>query len=166
MSTATGRAGVAAAAGEATRAAALTVADHERAMTEVSFLLSIFATTVHDLMGGATAPVGRAAGRQAAARMPLHLPEPTPQSVLQALTAQLVRGFDMTFRLDGRTAELSFGRCAIRDACRAQGLTPGGDLCTLFHFYLDGVVNGLLQRPAKSTLVASGEHCVARLETR
>ena len=50
-----------------------TLDDHQKAFTEISFLLHIFAATVDELMGGATAPVGRIAGRRAARKLPLHL---------------------------------------------------------------------------------------------
>ena len=145
---------------------ALTVEDHRKAFIEVSFLLNIFATTVQDLMGGATAPVGRIAGRQAAAKLPVYLPEPTLDKVLGELSGRLARGFEISYRVTGRSAEVSFGRCAIRDACRAQGLAPGRELCSLFHYYLDGMVNGLLHRPVKSSLSETGERCTTRLETR
>jgi hypothetical protein len=144
----------------------LTVDDHERAMTEVSFLLDIFASTVDELMGGASAPVGRAAGRQAAARMPLHLPDPTLETVLQSLRAHMARGYAMTWQQGGTGAQVSFDRCVVREACQRQGQQPGGALCRLFHFYLDGVVNGLLHRPVKSTDLRAGHRCTIRLETK
>lgn len=143
-----------------------TVEDHRQAFIEVSFLLNIFAATVQDLMGGATAPVGRIAGRHAAARLPVHLPEPTLAAVLETLAGRLDRGFEIGCDVTGGSAELRFGRCAIREACSAERVAPGSELCALFHYYLDGVVNGLLRRPVKSTLVRTGDRCVARLETR
>jgi hypothetical protein len=149
-----------------TKTAAPTIEDHQKAFTEVSFLLNIFAATVQDLMGGATAPVGRIAGRHAAAKLPVYLPAPTLEAVLAELAKRLERGVDLSCRVTGRSAELTFGRCAIREACAAQNLEPGQELCSLFHYYLDGIVNGLLQRPVKSSLVEKGARCTARLDTR
>jgi hypothetical protein len=40
----------------------LSLEDHAKAKTEISFLLEIFADTIVELMGGATAAVGRMAG--------------------------------------------------------------------------------------------------------
>lgn len=54
----------------------LTLADHQAAFVKVSFLLEIFAATVHDLMGGATDSVGRIAGREMAKKMPVYIPNP------------------------------------------------------------------------------------------
>jgi hypothetical protein len=144
----------------------LTIEDHQKAFTEVSFLLNIFAATVQDLMGGATAPVGRIAGRQAASKLPVYIPEPTLDKVLAALSERLAHGFDISYRVNGQVADMDFGRCAIREACRAQGLAPGRELCSLFHYYLDGMVNGLLHRPVKSSLSQTGDRCTTRLDTR
>jgi hypothetical protein len=145
---------------------ALSVDDHRRALIEVSFLLNIFATTVHAMMGGATAPVGRVAGRQAAEKLPVHLPEPTADAVLAAVQAHMRAAFDIDGRVEGSRVELAFGRCAIREACRAQGREAGGDLCRLFHFYLDGFFNGLLQRPTKSTVEPGADRCRTTIEIR
>ena len=41
----------------------LSLEDHQEAFSEVSFILDIFAATPSELMGGATASVGRIAGR-------------------------------------------------------------------------------------------------------
>lgn len=144
----------------------LTVEDHRKALLEVSFLLEIFADTVHDLMGGATRPVGRIAGRGAARKLPVYLPDATLEAALSALAAQCARGFEITSQVASSAAELRFGRCAIREACRARGLEPGGRLCQLFHYYLDGVTNELCRRPVRSTLKVVGEACAATLEVR
>lgn len=148
------------------RAAELTVEDHRKAFTEVSFLLDIFSATIDNLMGGATASVGRIAGRHMAKNMPVYLPAPNLPDVLAAVAAHMKAGFDISFQCEGSGAELTFGRCAIREVCQARGLPLGGELCRLFHYYTDGMVNELCHRPAKSALQVSGESCRARMEVR
>jgi hypothetical protein len=39
----------------------LTMEDHQKAFTEVAFLIDIFTSTIDNIMGGATASVGRIA---------------------------------------------------------------------------------------------------------
>ena len=148
------------------RAAELTVEDHRKAFTEVSFLLDIFSATMDNLMGGATASVGRIAGRHMAKNMPVYLAAPNLPEVLAAVADHMKAGFDISFRCEGSGAELTFGRCVIREVCHARGLPLGGELCRLFHYYTDGIVNELCLRPAKSALVASGENCRTRMEVR
>lgn len=148
-------------------ATAVTIEDHRRAFTEVSFLLDAFAVTLIDIMGGATVSVGRSAGRQMARKLPDHLPEPTLESVLDVLANRLSKGFDMTYERgeDGEMLVL-FERCAIRQVCEARGKPVGGDLCRLFRNYLDGVVCELLARPVRSTVVSCGDSCRVRMETK
>jgi hypothetical protein len=40
-----------------------------------------------------------------------------------------------------------------------RNIETGGALCHLFHSYFDGIVNGLLCRPVKSTIVSVGTEC-------
>ena len=145
----------------------VTLEDHRRAFTEVSFLLDAFAVTLGDIMGGATVSVGRSAGRQMARKLPDYLPEPTLETVLGVIADRLRKGFDMTFER-GEDGEMNvlFDRCAIRKVCQARGKPVGGDLCRIFRNYLDGVVCELLARPARSTVVSCGESCRILLETK
>lgn len=144
----------------------LTLEDHRAAFTEVSFLLDAFASTIHGLMGGATAPVGRIAGRHMARKLPVYLPEPALDAVLECVAGEFRSGYEISARCLERGAEMEFGRCAIRAVCRERNLEPGGDLCRLFHYYLDGIVNELLQRPVKSELAATGETCRTCIQVR
>jgi len=146
--------------------AVLTIDDHRQAFTEVSFLLDIFAATIDNLMGGATASVGRIAGRHMAKNMPLYLVDPTLPEVITALAEHMQAGFAITFCCEGKTADITFARCVIREVCHSRNIPIGGELCRLFHYYTDGLVNELFQRPAKSVIVASGEQCQSRMEVR
>jgi hypothetical protein len=144
----------------------LTLEDHRQAFEEVSFLLEIFATTVHDLMGGATDSVGRIAGREMAKKLPLYIPNPTLEDVLAQVAGRMEKGFEIRFTSSGGGADLTFERCALRDVCRVRGLALGGPLCSLFRSYLDGLVNELVYRPVKSRIISTGERCELRLEVR
>ncbi len=144
----------------------LTLEEHGEAMTEVCFLLDAFASTIHGLMGGATAPVGRIAGRHMARKLPVYLPEPTLETVLECVAGQFRSGYEMSPRCLERGAEIVFGRCTMREVCRERSLQPGGDLCRLFHYYLDGIVNELLERPVKSELATTGDSCRIDIQVR
>lgn len=151
---------------ELVRTAEPTIDDHRRALTEVSFLLDIFAAATDELMGGATASVGRIAGRRLADKLPVHLPQPTLPGVLDCLAQQLGAGFAMTHRVTPDGAEVRVGRCAIREVCAVREEPPGGRLCRLFHYTLDGMVNEWLHRPVKSEIGAAGATCLLRLAVR
>lgn len=145
----------------------MTPEDHRMAFTEVAFLIGSFANTIDNIMGGATAPVGRIAGREMAGKLPLKLDNPSLEQVLDVLAQRMRAGFDMTVTpSDDGAAELHFGRCALREVCRVRRRQTGGSVCRLFHSYFDGIVNELLHRPVKSELVEVGETCWIRTHTQ
>ena len=139
----------------------LTEDDYRKAFVEVAFLMNAFAFTIDNIMGGNTAPAGRIAGRDTAGKLPLELNDPDLPEVIAALARheQFESGFGFSLTGD----ELTFDRCVIREMCAVRNHEPGGPLCKLFHSYFDGVVNGLLSRPVKSTFVSVGDEC--RLQT-
>ncbi len=144
----------------------LTCEDHEKAFTEVSFLLDIFAATIDNLMGGATASVGRIAGRQMAKKLPFYFDNPGLGDVLAALSTHFRAGFCLSFECDENAVDVSFGSCAVREVCKNRGLPTGDVLCRLFHYYFDGIVNELYFRPVKSALLSAGDTCRIRMEVR
>lgn len=133
----------------------LTQEDYQKATVEIAFLLDAFASTIDNIMGGNTAPVGRIAGRDTARKLPLHLNDPTLPDIIAALREQMHSGFDFVLDGDG----LLFRNCIIRDMCGLRKIETGGPLCQLFHSYFDGIVNGLFCRPAKSTIESVGDEC-------
>ena len=137
----------------------LTPEDYQKATVEVAFLLDAFASTIDNIMGGNTAPVGRIAGRDTASKLPVHLTDPTLEDIIKLLGEQMHAGFDFSLDADG----LLFKSCIVRDMCAMRKIETGGSLCRLFHSYFDGIVNGLLCRPVKSTIESVGAEC--RLQT-
>lgn len=144
-----------------------TLADHEHALREVAFLVDAFASTIDDVMGGTTGPIGRNAGRDMARKLPIHLEAPTLPETLAVLGERL--GAGLTFQVDhveGGVAQLTVGACFVRELCACSGKAPGGPACRLYHSYLDGIVNELMHRPVKSTFQEVGASCRVRLETQ
>ncbi len=141
----------------------MTPEDHQMAFTEVAFLIESFANTIDNIMGGATAPVGRIAGRSMARKLPLNLDEPKLDDVLTVLGERMQAGFQLsTVAVEGSCAEVVFHRCALRDVCGLRGIETGNAVCKLFHSYFDGIVNELLHRPVKSEIISVGETCRIR----
>lgn len=141
----------------------MTPEDHHAAFTEVAFLVESFANTIDNIMGGATAPVGRIAGRSMARKLPLSLENPTLASVLEMLSSRMQAGFQFTTTPDGdAAASVIFERCALREVCRLRDMKTGSPVCKLFHSYFDGIVNELLHRPVKSEIQETGRICRIR----
>lgn len=138
----------------------MTPEDHQKAFTEVAFLIESFANTIDNIMGGATAPVGRIAGRAMARKLPLSLNDPSLTSVLEMLSKRMQAGFQITvMSTDDNAADVRFDRCALREVCSLRTIETGGAVCKLFHAYFDGIVNELLHRPVKSEIVEAGGAC-------
>ncbi|AAR35794.1 hypothetical protein KIP69_11725 [Geobacter sulfurreducens] len=144
----------------------VTLDDHVNAATEVAFLLDIFAATVDNVMGGATASVGRIAGREMARKLPVHLTNPTLDEVVAILNSRMEAGYRFRLEGDGTERTLLFDHCVLREVCAKRGLTMGTALCRLFHAYLDGILNELICRPVKSEVVSCGDQCRLNLRTQ
>lgn len=140
--------------------------DHRKAFGEVAFLMDIFTATIDTIMGGATAPVGRIAGREMAKKLPVHLGNPSLEEALAALATRMSAGFQFTLEGEDGGRELVFGRCVLRDVCTLRGIPAGGALCRLFHSYFDGILNELVCRPVKSEIIACGDQCRAAVRTQ
>jgi hypothetical protein len=145
----------------------LTPDDHEHAMMEVAFLVDAFASTIDNVMGGATGPVGRIAGRDMAKKLPLHLGDPSLSETLAVLSERMKAGFELSVTSSsGNAADSTVGTCFIRDLCTGSGKTSGGPACKLYHAYFDGIVNELMHRPVKSEIVEVGALCRIKTVTQ
>ncbi len=142
----------------------LTIEDHQKAFTEVAFLIDIFTSTIDTIMGGSTASVGRIAGRDTAKKYPIHLDNPSLAETVEVIAHRMKAGFAISLEGSGDEAMLRFDRCILRDICGLRGIQPGKAMCKLFHAYVDGVVNELICRPVKSEITACGEQCRTRVK--
>jgi len=141
--------------------------DHQAAFTEVAFLIESFANTIDNIMGGATAPVGRIAGRSMARKLPLYLHDTSLADVLEVLATRMQAGFQMTAVSEGDdVAKVEFGHCALREVCSLRKMETGSAVCRLFHAYFDGIVNELMHRPVKSEILETGQVCIIRMKSQ
>ena len=141
----------------------LSLEDHQVAFTEISFLLDIFNHTIGDLMGGATATVGRIVGRKMANKLPLFFNNPTIEDVLSELSQYYKDGCNFTFKAVDDGAILEFKECAIRRICMTRNQELGGEICKMFHYSLAGIVNRIMNSPVKSVIEESRSTCRTRL---
>jgi len=136
-----------------------TMEDHRKAFTEVAFLIDIFASTIDNIMGGATASVGRIAGRETAKKYPIFLTNPSLPEAVEVICGRMRSGFAIALETDGNDSSMVFNRCIVRDICKMRGIKTGNAVCKLFHAYFDGVVNELISRPVKSEITELGDQC-------
>ncbi len=145
----------------------LTLDDHKKAFTEISFLVEMLVKTIEDVVGRSSASLGTQAGRHMAKKIPVYLAEPTPDAVLGALARTMHDGFELTYTADNAGADLNVGRCALREVCRQRDLQLGGELCKMFHSYLGGMTAELLGgRPVRAQEATVGETCSFHLDIK
>lgn len=143
-----------------------TLEDHQKAFTEIAFLMDIFTSTIDTIMGGTTAPVGRMAGREMAKKLPINLNHPSLEEAVEVLASRMSAGFKISIEEAATGKELVFDRCVLRDICSLRKIDAGGALCRLFHSYLDGILNELVSRPVKSEISGCGEQCRVTVRTQ
>jgi hypothetical protein len=144
----------------------LTVEDHQKAFTEVSFLLEMLTNAINQTVGNSTPSLGISAGKQMGKKLPVYLVDPSLELVLAALSERLDAGFEFDHNCDASGANLEVTRCAIRDVCASRGLELGGELCKMFHYYLSGMAAELLKRPVRAGEFQAGESCTIRLNAK
>lgn len=144
-----------------------TVEDHDHALIEVGFLLEVLSETITQVVGQSTASLGIAAGKHMAKKMPIYLKDPSVSEAVTALAGKLKEGFEIRAEENDGGADLHIGRCAVRDVCKQRGIELGGQLCTMFHYYLAGMVAELRNRPARAGNAQPGaETCIFRLDSK
>lgn len=145
---------------------AITIEDHRNGFNEVAFLLDIFTATIDSIMGGATAPVGRIAGREMARKLPVYLKNPSLEEAVALLAGRMGNGFEFSLDSSGEQKQLDFGKCVLREICSLRGVQTGGAMCRLFHSYLDGILNELVSSPVKSHIISCGDRCRTAVRTQ
>ncbi len=141
----------------------LTEEDHDKAFTEVSFLLDIFVKTIDSFIGRSAPSLGVTAGRNTAKKLPIYLKDPTPEEALSELTRLFSDGFEITYEIAGDEAVLQFRQCPIRDVCQNRGLQLGQHTCEMFHYYFAGILAELTGRMVRPVSAEAGPRCTVKL---
>lgn len=140
--------------------------DHDRAFTEVSFLLDMLVRTAGTVVGKSTPALGVNAGRHMGKKLPVLITEPNMEKVLAATADALKSGFVVKCSAIDSGARVEFGRCAIREVCRDRGLEVGGDLCKMFHAYVAGMMAQLLGKPVRPGQTTAGDTCSVQFDAQ
>jgi len=137
----------------------LTSEDHEKAFTEVSFLLDMLVKATEVFVGKGSPSLAIAAGRNMAKNLPVHLSDPSPEKALEEVVRVLSIRLGMSGRFDGEKAVISLKKCPIRDVCSERGIPIDGQACQMFHFYIAGIMSSLTGRPSRPATMETGEEC-------
>ncbi len=141
----------------------LTLEDHEKAFTEVSFLLDILFKTIEVFVGKSSLSLPVVAGRKMARVLPVHLENWSPEEALKEVVRVLSSGLDISGRFDENDAIISLRQCPIRDVCNERGLSINGQACNMFHYYMAGIMAELTGRTNRPLTLNTGEECSFKL---
>ncbi len=141
----------------------LTLEDHEKAFTEVSFLLDILFKTIEVFVGKCSPSLPVAAGRKMARVLPVHLESKSTEEALKELVRVLSLGLDISGSFDGNDAVINLRQCPIRDVCNERNIPINEQPCEMFHYYMAGILAELTGRPNRPLTVSTGEECSFKL---
>lgn len=137
----------------------LSAQDYDNAFTEVCFLLDILVHATDVVLGKQSPAMAYSAGRHMGKKLPVHLEAPKLDDAVKAVIHTLEGGFEIGCSFNASGVDMDVSRCAVRDACKKRGLQPGGDICTMFHYYFAGMVSELCNgREIKPAVPASQGH--------
>ena len=141
----------------------LTLEDHEKAFTEVSFLLDILFKTIEVFVGKSSLSLPVVAGRKMARVLPVHLESKSPEEALKELVRVFSIGLDISGRFDGNDAIISLRQCPIRYVCNEREISINGQACNMFHYYMAGIMAEFTGRTNRPITLNTGDECSFKL---
>jgi NAD-dependent dihydropyrimidine dehydrogenase PreA subunit len=146
---------------------ALSEADVQEALKDVSVRLVALADSVTETMGRGQKAVGRKAGLLAASHLPEMYEGGTVPEVLERMRHRFGGAFDFTPTFSGDDIVMAFGKCGIhRIVTQAGGKVGSHVLCSLFHEYWAGLVGTFTGRNFTVEMTEVGATCTMKLSPR
>ena len=139
--------------------------DYKKASKDLGVRLLSISKTLRKVAGGSLGAIGTTAGRVAAAHLPRMFEEESIsfEDILKDLQEKWKDSFHFEYTISGETATLNFDNCPVYSILEKGGEKVGGDLCTLFHTYLQGIVGEVIKRKAQVKAEKMGAQCVLKI---
>jgi hypothetical protein len=142
----------------------LTSEDHDKAFSEVCFLLDMFVDTIEKFVGKSTPSLAVAAGRKMAANMPVFIDEKTVDKALSELVRVFtIQQMEISGEMQGNDAVISINHCPIGAVCKERRMELDGSACQMFHYYVAGIMAEFTGRPTRPTTISAGDSCSFKL---
>ena len=139
--------------------------DYEKAYKDLGVRLLSIAKTLRKVAGGSLGAVGTTAGRIAAGHLPRMFEDEKIgfEDILKDLQEKWKDSFKFDYVMVGDSATLSFEHCPVYTMLMHHGEKVGGDLCSLFHAYLQGILVEVVQDKFQVKVEKMGEKCVLKI---
>lgn len=136
----------------------------KKAYKDLGVCLLSVAKTLRKVTGGSMGALGTTAGRISAGHLP-HMFEGEKMSweeLLKDLQTRWKDSFDFDYTIENSVATLKFVRCPIYEILSLEGEKAGGDLCNLFHNYIQGIMVEVLKGRFQVKTEEAGEKCTVK----
>ena len=113
----------------------------ERALIDLGVRLLSIASVFRQTVGSGLPAVGTLAGRTLAGQLPRYQTCTSLEETLALARDQFAPAWEMEFKAEGEDRLIiKINGCFIRELCQREKIDLGGDLCTLFFYYLSGYI--------------------------
>ncbi len=113
----------------------------EKALIDLGVRLLSIASVFRQTVGSGLPAVGTLAGRTLAGQLPRYHACASLEEALNLTRDQFAPAWEMDFKAEGEDRLIiSINGCFVRELCQREKIELGGDLCTLFFYYLSGYI--------------------------
>ncbi|HPZ07266.1 MAG TPA: hypothetical protein PL110_04080 [Candidatus Eremiobacteraeota bacterium] len=143
----------------------VTEKDYELASKDLGVRMLSISKTLRKVSGGSLGAIGTTAGRIAASHLPRMFEDEkiTFEEIIKDLQGKWKDSFKFDYVFADSTTTLTFDHCPIYTILSQQGEKVGGDLCTLFHSYLQGILVEVVGERFQLKTESMGEKCVLKV---
>ncbi len=112
------------------------------ALSDLGVRLLSVAAVFRQTLGTGLPAVGTLAGRTLAARLPRYRPCDSLHDALRLASEEFAPAWEIDTKRDGDDKlTIQVNACFVRDLCAGEEIPLGGELCTLFFYYLSGYIS-------------------------
>jgi L-aspartate semialdehyde sulfurtransferase ferredoxin len=114
----------------------------DRALADLGVRLLSIASVFKQTVGSGLPAVGTLAGRTLAGQLPRYQVCHSLEQALQLAHDQFTPAWELESKLEGADKlTIEVKGCFVRDLCQREKIELGGELCTLFFYYLNGYIS-------------------------
>ncbi len=114
----------------------------DKALSDLGVRILSVAAVFRQTLGSGLPAVGTLAGRTLAGRLPRYRPCDSLHDALQLARDEFAPAWEIDTKTDGDDKlTIQVNGCFVRDLCASEKIPLGGELCTLFFYYLSGYIS-------------------------
>ena len=138
----------------------------DNALTDLGVRLLSVAAVFKQTLGTGLPAVGTLAGRTLAGRLPRYRSCNSLEEALQSAREEFAPAWEIDAKTEGDDKlSIQVKGCFVRDLCNKEKISLGGELCTLFFYYLSGYICKMGDTRLRLITAERGtSHCVYHIK--